>query len=180
MRVTHVVASLAVFAVMACGGDAPPPAAPPDTRDPTPIGTGTVGRSGAGGEGGAGGAAGVGGAAGASGACANDADIDAFSFAASGREVARQCVVSVCGGTTFDSDEYEDCVSNCVGLRVRGLSSSCASCYGAASRCELDAGCANRCRVGICATECTGCLRNGGCLTALDECTGIPDDACAP
>lgn len=169
--------------VAACGSETPPPAAPSDgSNNPTFVGTGTNGgsSSGTGGQGGEAGSGGTGGAAGAEGACSNQGDVEAFSFAPSGREVARRCVVSRCGSFALDPARYADCVSGCATNDVLGLSRSCAECYGDLSRCELENACASSCRINVCTSECEGCLQNAGCLSALDECTGVPDDACLP
>lgn len=174
---------LVLLAGAACASEeAAPPIAPTDESAGPGFGVGRQSgggsTGGAGGAGGQVGAGGIGGIGGATGACTGDADFEAFSFAPSGREVARRCVVSRCGQLTSDPDAYAGCVTTCMTTDVRGLSVGCALCYGELSRCELVNTCASLCRISVCTSACIGCLENAGCLSALDACTGIPDDSC--
>jgi hypothetical protein len=171
----------------ACGTEEAPTAVPGDGSDPAiPSGTirtdgngsGQGGQGGTAGTGGEDGTGGSGGAGGATGACISDTDLESLSFVESGREVARQCVVSTCG-SILNVDDYAVCVTRCVNLRIRGLSPECGACFGQASRCELENACTASCRINECSTQCLACWRTAGCLSELDDCTGLGDADCS-
>ena len=157
---------LSVF-VVGCANDAPP--AVPGTGTPVPP---SMGSGGTGGVGGAGGRA--------AGACDNVADLQTLASAGSVRDVARDCGVNRCNGSSFpNGNVYETCVTSCIENDVLGLSSECAGCYGAIERCNLDSFCQLRCQLNTCSPMCLSCLNIAGCVEEFETCRGIEGTECA-
>lgn len=170
---------LFALGLLGCGDDPPPTLSGNGTRVPGgSIGV-TGGTLGAGGDGGAGGEGGAGGAQ-AKGACDNATDLDAIEAAGqSVRDIARSCGLSVCAASIGNATAYGVCVEDCLSQRVPALSTDCAGCYGDLESCGLASLCRFQCQGGTCSILCLDCLTNGGCLTAFEECRGLPGDGCA-
>jgi len=144
------------------------------------------GTGGAGGAGGSGGEGGVGGRA--LGACDNDSDLEAIEGVGDNvRDIARICGLpnnpsSLCG-LIFSLQAYEECISECVEEEVAGLSSECATCYGALERCGVAQipsipSCRTPCQQNTCSDLCLNCLEGAGCIEDFEECRGLPGDGC--
>jgi len=169
------------FFVVGCANDAPPTL--PGTGTPIPPGMGTGGDGGTGGAGGMGGEGGAGG--GAKGACDNESDLDAIDGADDTlRNIARDCGApnnpsSLCG-LIFSLQAYEECISECVEEEVAGLSTECATCYGALERCGVAQipSCRTPCQQNTCSDLCLNCLEGAGCIEDFEECRGLPGDGC--
>lgn len=175
MRVAFILVLLA-----ACGSEAAPGAAPSGESDPTVIGPGSRSTRGmaSGGAQGQGGAGGQGVPAGSSGSCEGEDDVAALAASVGGRQAARECLILDLRCVALTGESYENCITECIGTRIRGLSPNCAQCFGAATRCELDNACTAACRLSVCNETCRSCVATSGCLDALDDCTGLIDDTC--
>jgi len=133
--------------------------------------------------GGGGGAGGVGG--GALGACDNDSDLEALEGVDDNpRDIARICGLpnnpsSLCG-LIFNLQAYEECISECVEEEVPGLSTECATCYGALERCGVAQfpSCRTPCQQNSCGDSCLTCLEEAGCIEDFEDCRGLPGDGC--
>ncbi|MBT8452233.1 MAG: hypothetical protein KJO40_09735 [Deltaproteobacteria bacterium] len=162
--------------LLGCGDDPPPTVSGGGTRVPG----GTIGETG--GTPGAGGSGGAGGAGGAQpkGACDNGSDLDAIEAAEqSVRDIARNCGLFVCAASIGNATAYGECVEGCVSERVPALSTDCAGCYGDLESCGLASLCRFQCQGSTCSTLCLDCLNGADCLTAFEECRGLPGDGCA-
>lgn len=156
-------------------GDEPPPTIGGNGNG-APVGD-TSGRGGSGGEGGGGGEGG----AETKGACDNGSDLDAIEGASGGlRNIARDCGRSFdCAPDLGSSNAYGECVSDCVEGSVAGLSMNCASCYGDLEGCGFAASCRPLCLINTCSPQCLNCLNDADCITAFEDCRGLPGDGCA-
>ncbi len=160
--------------VVGCGNDAPPVIPGSDT----PLSPGNIdGTGGAGG--GAGGGGGTGGEDGSIGACDNEADLGVIEgMDSSLRDVARDCGSFECAIFFGNGFAYESCVDGCVTDHVPDLSTGCTVCYGGSERCSHDSLCTLRCRNDTCSAMCLDCMTLAGCITDLEECSGLPGDGC--
>lgn len=164
--------------VLGCADDTVPTA--PGIGGPTPPG-GFGGSGGSAGTGGTGGDGGAGGEPEPRGACDNSTDLAAIEAAAQNlRDIASACGASLqCGSTTGISEQYGECVTDCVEVGVDGLSTECASCYGDLERCGLESFCRPQCQVNTCGTLCNDCLYNAGCIDEYERCRGLPGNSCS-
>ena len=161
--------------VVGCASEAPPTV--PGSGTPIPPAMGGGGSGGAGGAGGAGGEGGVGG--GSKGACDNESDLDAIDGAEDTlRNIARDCGSFECAIFFGNGFAYESCVNICVKDYIPELSTNCAACYGGPERCSHDSLCTLRSRNDTCSTMCLDCMNLAGCITELEECSGLPGDGC--
>jgi hypothetical protein len=105
----------------------------------------------------------------------------ALEASAGGRTVAAGCAVTfVPACNPNDPVAYAGCISQCVARRIPGLSTACTLCYGAVQSCALENTCTAACNLNACGETCLECLGAAGCLDALDACTGLDSDECAP
>ena len=139
------------------------------------------------GDGGAGGAGGAGGVGGVEpkGACDNASDLGAIETAGGSiRDVASDCGSllnpSSCSSLILNAPRYEQCITDCVEAEVPGLSTECASCYGALEGCGVQQipSCWTSCQNNTCSDLCLNCLTDAGCIEGYETCRGLPGDGC--
>lgn len=92
----------------------------------------------------------------------------------------QSCVFPVVSGGTPPSDpSFANKVGDC--LETKGLSASCAACYGVFAQCNASQ-CLSHCISDPNAPACVECRcgqsSEKDCIGALVACTGLPDDTC--
>jgi len=100
-------------------------------------------------------------------ACINDDDRAIIE----GGEVDIQGEATTCGLGCITNPDPVGCSAPCV-AEATGLSLECSTCYAFMIDCTID-----NC-LGVCAADpggetCVACLEDAGCISALNECTGI-------
>jgi hypothetical protein len=108
---------------------------------------------------------------GASNQCTNDADAAIIS-----NQDQTKAAFKDCGSKCLSSSSVDSCVDKCL-VNELGLSSGCASCFGADAKCTL-----NKCLlpcVNPTSAKCEKCSLDK-CGPALQSCTGIPIQAFSP
>ena len=119
------------------------------------------------------------------GACDNESDLDALAGVSDDpREIARVCglpnhpTLLLC----LNNRSYEDCITECVGDEVPGISEECAACSGALERCGVAQipSCRTACQLNGCSSLCLDCLNRGDCIEDYETCRGLPGNGCPP
>lgn len=119
------------------------------------------------------------------GACDNESDLAVIEDGSALRNATRYCSFVECaslagGSLPGGGDAFSRCVATCITMRLPDLSSECAACYGRLEQCGDAAFCRGRCQNNLCVPLCLDCLTEAECISAFEECRGLPGSGCEP